>query len=66
MKYKNEEVRKAIAKHLIDNPDETYKSVAHRIGCSASTIYGIAKEFGVRRLPRLGIERIVRLNMEAN
>lgn len=61
MKHTNEEVRKAIAKHLLDNPDDTYKVVARRIGCSPSTIYNIAREYKVRRMPRLGIERIVRL-----
>ncbi len=66
MKHSNENVRKAIAQHLMDNPTETYKAVARRIGCSSSTIYNIAKEYGIKRLPRLGIERIVRLNMEAN
>lgn len=61
MKHTNEDVRKAIAKHLLDNPDDTYKSIARRIGCSASTIYNIAKAYGIKRLPRLGIERIVKL-----
>jgi hypothetical protein len=63
MKHTNEEVRKAIAKHLADNPGETYKAVARRIGCSMSTIYHIAKEYGIKRRPVLGIERIVRLHI---
>jgi hypothetical protein len=64
MKHTNEDVRKAIAKHLLDNPDETYKSIARRINCSPSTIYNIAKAYEIRRLPRLGIERIVRLGVK--
>jgi hypothetical protein len=63
MKHTNKSVRDAIAKYLRDNPDDTYKSVARRIGCSASTIYGIAKEYGIKRHPRLGVERIVWLHI---
>jgi DNA invertase Pin-like site-specific DNA recombinase len=61
MKHTNKAVRDTIAKHLLDNPNETYKAVARRIGCSMSTVYNIAREYGVKRMPRLGIERIVRL-----
>ncbi|MGD1108411.1 MAG: AsnC family protein [Terracidiphilus sp.] len=53
-----QEVRRIIADYIRRNPTLSYAEIAKRISCSPSTVWKIAKEHSISRMPRIDVNNL--------
>lgn len=57
-----EQVHERIAAYIAAHPEESYKSIAEKVGCATTTICNIAVQHGLRRRrPSLSLRDLAKL-----